>query len=104
LSDLENYTYYILGPYGSLNEFPVPGLVTEAKAETEYVIEGEIIMEVIIIREETLPAGKTLTPLGNNKEYSDKECRLNELVSVNMFVIEDGIISDVKIFTDVVSY
>jgi hypothetical protein len=103
LSDLRNYTYYIPGPHGSLNELPVPGLMTEAEAETEYVMEGEIIMEGAMIREETLPARETPTPLGVNGEHSDKECRLDELISVDMFVTEDETISDAEFFADAVS-
>jgi len=44
------------------------------------------------------------TPLVGNKEHSDKECKLNELVSVDMFVAEDEIISDAEFYADAVSY
>lgn len=54
LSNLGNYTYYILGSHGNLNELPIPGPIAEAEAETEYVTEGEIVIEAAIIREETL--------------------------------------------------
>jgi hypothetical protein len=104
LSDLGNYTYYIPGPHGSLNELPVPVLMTEAEAEMEYIIEGEIIMEGAMIREETLPARETLTPLRVNGEHSDKECRLDKLISVDMFIMEDETISDAEFFADAVSY
>jgi hypothetical protein len=102
LSDLGNYTYYIPGPHGSLNELPVPGLMTEAEAEaeTEYAMEGEITMEAAMIREETLPAGETPTPLGGGEEHSDKECRLDELASVDMSATEDETISDAEFFAD----
>jgi hypothetical protein len=96
--------YYILGPYESLNKLPVPELITETKAETKYIIEGEIIIEAIIIREETLPARETLTPLRSNREYSNKEYILNKLTSINMFIIEDELISNAKLFADAVSY
>jgi hypothetical protein len=36
-------------------------------------------MEAAIIREETLLARETPTPLGGNKDYSNKEYRLNKL-------------------------
>jgi hypothetical protein len=67
-----------------------------------YVIKGEITMEAIIIREETLPAGETPTPLGGGEERSDKECRLDKLASVNMSATEDKTISDAECFTDAV--
>jgi hypothetical protein len=60
-------------------------------------------MEAAMIREETLPARETPTPLRGNKEHSDKECRLNELVSVDMFVTEDKTISNAEFFADAVS-
>ena len=49
------------------------------------------------------PAREMLTPLSGNREHSDKECRLNKLISVNMFVIEDKIISNTKFYIDTVS-
>jgi hypothetical protein len=104
LSDLRNYTYYILRPYKSLNELLIPILITEAKAEIEYIIEGEIIIEGAIIREKTLPAKETLTPLKVNKKHSNKECKLNKLISVNIFVIEDKTISNIKFFADAIFY
>ena len=66
-------------------------------------MEGEITMEATIIREETLPARETLTPLGGNREHSDKEYRLNELVSVNIFITEDKTISNAEFVADAVS-
>jgi hypothetical protein len=78
--------------------------MTEAKAEIEYIIKGEIIIEAAIIREETLLAREILTPLRSNREYSDKEYRLNKLVSSNIFIIEDKIISNIEIFADTISY
>jgi hypothetical protein len=69
-----------------------------------YVIKGEIAMEATIIREETLPAGETPTPLGGNGKHSNKECRLVELASVDMFVTEDETISDAEFYADAVSY
>ncbi|CZR66317.1 uncharacterized protein PAC_16218 [Phialocephala subalpina] len=103
LSDLGNYTYYILGPHGNLNELPIPGPIVEAEAETEYVIEGEIAIEAAMIREETLPAGETPTPLGGDEVYSDKECRLDESVSVDMSATGDEIMSNAEFFADAVS-
>ncbi len=44
----------------------------------------------------------TLT-LGSNREHSNKKYTLDELVSVNIFVTEDELISDVKLFADAVS-
>jgi hypothetical protein len=104
LSNLGHYTYYILGPHRSLNKLPAPGLITKAEAETEYIIEGEIIIEVAIIREENFPAREAPTPLESNGEYSNKECRLDELVSINMFVIDDETISNAKVFANAISY
>ncbi|KAH8163698.1 hypothetical protein CIB48_g4563 [Xylaria polymorpha] len=105
LSDLGNYTYYILGPHGNLNELPIPGPIAEAKAETEYAIEGEIAMEAAMIREETLPAEETPTPLGvgGDEGHSDKECRLDELASVDMSAARDETMSDAEFFADAVS-
>lgn len=71
----------------------------EAEAETEYVMEREMTM----IREETLPAGETPTPLGGNGEHSDKECRLDALASVDISVTEDETISKAELFADAVS-
>jgi hypothetical protein len=96
--------YYIPGPHGSLNELLIPRLITKAEAETEYIIEGDIIIEAAIIREENFPAREALTPLRSNKEHSDKEYRLNELASINMFIINNKIISNTKVFADTISY
>ncbi len=41
--------------------------------------------------------------MGVNREHSDKECRLDELVSVDMFVTDDETISDAKVLADAVS-
>ena len=78
--------------------------MTKAEAETEYIIKGEIIIKGTIIREETLLAGETLTPLRGNREHSNKEYRLNELLSINIFIIKDKIISNTKFFADIISY
>jgi hypothetical protein len=70
----------------------------------EYIIKGEIIIKAIIIKEKTLPVKEMLTLLESNKEYSNKEYKLNKLVSVNIFAIKDKIISDIKFFADAISY
>jgi hypothetical protein len=102
LSNLGNYTYYILGPHGILNELPIPGLIAEVEAEMEYAIEGEIGIEAVA-REETLPAAETPTRLGDDEGHSDKECRLDELASVDMSATGDDTISDAEFFADAVS-
>jgi hypothetical protein len=102
LSDLGNYTYYIPGPHGNLNELPIPGPIAEAEAETEYAMEGEIATGAAMIREETLPAGETPTPLGGDEGHSDKECRLDELASVDMSATGDETMSDAEFFADAV--
>jgi len=56
-----------------------------------------------MIREETLPARETPTPLGGGEERSDKECRLDELASIDMSATEDETISDAEFFADAVS-
>jgi hypothetical protein len=71
--------------------------MAEAETETEYVIEAAMI------REETLPAEETPTPLGGNEGCSDKEYRFNKFVSVNMSAIGDEIISKAELFVDAVS-
>ena len=96
--------YYILKPHGSLNELLVPSLITEAKAKIKYIIEGEIIIKGAIIKEETLPAREMLTPFKGNKEHSNKECKLNKLISVNIFIIKDKIISIAKFFANAIFY
>lgn len=63
LSDLRNDRYYIPGPHGNLNELPVPGPITEAEAEMEFAMEGEIAMGAAVIREETLMAEEAPTAL-----------------------------------------
>jgi hypothetical protein len=88
LSDLGNYTYYIPGPNGNLNELPIPGPITDAEAETECVIEAAMI------REETLPAEETPTPLWGDQGHSDKDCRLDESASVDMSTTGDETMSD----------
>jgi len=87
LSDLENYTYYIPGPHGNLKELPIPGPIAEAEAE--FAMEREISMEAAMIREETLPAEETLSPLGGDEGRSDKKCRLDELASVDISASRD---------------
>ena len=76
LSNLGNYMYYIPGPDGNLNELPNPGPIAEVETETQYAMEGKIAMEAVMIREETLPAEETPTPLGCDEVHSDKECSL----------------------------
>jgi hypothetical protein len=98
LSDLGNYTYYIPGPHGNLNELPIPGPMAEAETETEYAIEAAMI------REETLPAEETPTPLGGNEERSDKEHRFDKFASVDMSAIGDETMSEAEFFADTVSY
>ncbi|KAG9231520.1 hypothetical protein BJ875DRAFT_444023 [Amylocarpus encephaloides] len=93
LSDLGNYTYYIPGPNGNLNELPIPGPITDTEAETEYV------MEAAMIREETLPAEETPTPLRGD---GDKDCRLDESASVDS-TTGDETMSDAEFFADAVS-
>jgi hypothetical protein len=44
------------------------------------------------------------TPFKGNKEYSNKEYRLNKLVSVNIFVIKDKTINNVKFYINTISY
>ena len=66
-------------------------------------MEGEIIMEATTIREETLLAREMPTPLMGDKEHSDKECRLDKLVSVNISATEDETISNAEFFADAVS-
>jgi hypothetical protein len=91
-------------PYKSLNELLIPSLMTEAKAEIEYIIKGKIIIKGIIIKEETLLAKEILTPLRDNREYNNKEYKLNKLISINIFIIKDKIRSNIKFFIDIISY
>jgi hypothetical protein len=86
LSDLGNYTYYILGPHGKLVQVPILGPMIEDRAETEYTIEGE-----------------TPTPLGSDKGCSDKECRLGKLASVDGSATGDETMSNSESFADIVS-
>ena len=68
---------YIPGPYGNLNELPVPEPMAEAEAETEFA------MEAALTREEILLAKETPAPPSIDERYSDKECQLDHLASVN---------------------
>jgi hypothetical protein len=104
LSDLGNYRYYILGPHGNLNELPVPRPITDAEAEIEFAIEGEIAIGAAMIREETLMAEEAPTALRGDKGHGDKECELGELASVNVSAIGDETISDAEFFADAISY
>jgi len=98
LSDLRNYKYYILDLYKNLNKLPIFRSITKIKAKIEFVMEREIVIEAAIIREETLIIEETSTTFKGNKGYSNKEYKLGELVS------EDKIISNTKIFVDVIFY
>jgi hypothetical protein len=104
LSDLGNYRYYILGPYRNLNELPVPRPITDAEAEMEFIIEGEIIIGAAMIREATLMAEEAPTALRGNEGYGDKECEFGKLVSVDASATGDKTISDAEFFADTVSY
>jgi hypothetical protein len=70
LSDLGNYIFYIPGPHRNLNKLPIPGPIAEAETETEYVI------EIIIIREETLSAEETPTSLKVTKNIATRSISL----------------------------
>ncbi|KAH6667433.1 hypothetical protein B0J14DRAFT_602237 [Halenospora varia] len=76
-------------------------LYTKAEAEAE--AETEYVMAVAMIREETSPAEETRTRLGGDEGHSDKECRLDELASVDMATTGDEIMSDAEFFVDAVS-
>jgi hypothetical protein len=67
-------------------------------------MEGEIAMEALMIREETLPVEETPTPLGGDEGHSDKECRLDELASVDISATGDETMCDAEFFVDAVSY
>jgi hypothetical protein len=97
LSNLGNYIYYIPRPYRNINKLPIPGPMAKAETETEYAIEAAII------REETLSAKETPTPLRGNKGRSDKEHRFDKFISVNMSAIRDKTISEAEFFIDAVS-
>lgn len=97
LSDLRNYRYYIPRPHENLNELPAPGSIAEAEAGTEFT------MGAAVAREETLPAEEMPSRLGDDEGHSDKECRLDELASVDMSATGDDTISDAEFFADAVS-
>ena len=97
LSDLGNHTYYIPGPHGNLHEFPIPGLMAETEAETEYA------MEAALMREETLPAEEVLAPPGGDERYGDKECELDDLASIDKSPTRDEMMSDAEFFADGIS-
>ena len=86
-----------------MNKLPVL-IITETEVEIKYIIKGEIIIEVIIIREETLPVKETLTSLGGNKDYNNKDYKFNELISINISITEDEIINNIEFFTNIISY
>jgi hypothetical protein len=98
LSDLRNYMFYILGPYGNLNELPIPRPITKAETETEYII------EIIIIKEKILSAEEILIFLRGNKRYSNKEYRFDKFASINISIIRDKTISKTEFFADIISY
>lgn len=100
-SDLGNYRYYIPGLHGNLNELPVPRPITDAEAEMEFAMEGEIAMGSAVIREETLMAEEAPTALRGDEGHGNKEYELSELASVDA---SDETISDTEIFADAVSY
>ena len=104
LSDLGNYRYYIPGPHRNLNELPVPRPITDAEAEMEFAVKGEIAIGAAVIREETLIAEEAPTTLRGDVEHGDKECELGELASVDTSATEDKTISDAEFFADAVSY
>jgi hypothetical protein len=104
LSDLGNYRYYIPGPHGNLNELPVPRPITNAKAEMEFSMEGEIAMGAAVIREETLMAEEAPTALRGDEGHGDKKCELGELASVDASATGDKTISDAEFFADAVFY
>jgi hypothetical protein len=104
LSDLRYYRYYIPGPHGNLNELPVPGPITEAEAEVEFAMEGEIAMGAAVIREETLMAEEAPTALRGDEGHGDEEYELGELASVDASATGDETISDTEFFADAVSH
>ena len=87
-----------------MNKFPVFGPIAEAKAKTEFVMEGEIIIGAAVIREETLMAEEAPTALRGDEGHGNKECELGELVSVDASATRDEMISDVEFFVDAVSH
>jgi hypothetical protein len=97
LSDLGNHTYYISRPYRNLNKLPVYRPLAKAEAETEFVIKAALT------REETLLAKETPALLEGDERYSDKECELDNLASVNESVTQNKTISNTEFFADAVS-
>lgn len=71
--------------------------MAEAETETEYAIEAAMI------REKTLPAEETPTPLGGNEGRSDKEHRFDKFASVDVSAIGDETMSEAELFIDAVS-
>jgi hypothetical protein len=69
----------------------------------EFIIEGEVIIGAII-REETLLAKEVPTALRGNKGFSNKEYKLNKLVSIITSIIGDKTVSNTEIFADTISY
>jgi hypothetical protein len=98
LSDLGNYTYYILRPYRNLNKLPNPAPVAKAKTKTEFATRA------VVIREETLIVDVVPTTIKDCERCCSKECELCELASVNESAIEDKTISDATVFKDALSY
>jgi hypothetical protein len=68
-----------------------------AEAETEFAIEAALT------REETLLAEETPAPPRGDERYSDKECKLNDLASVDESATRDETMSDTEFFADAVS-
>lgn len=81
-----------------MNKLPIPRLIIKVKAEIEFIIKREIIIRTIIIREETLITKEVLIILEGNKGYNNKEYKLSKLVSINISIIRNEIISNIEFF------
>jgi len=57
---------------------------TDAEAEMEFAMEGEIAMGAAVVRGETLMAEEATTALRGDEGHGDKECELGELASVDV--------------------
>ena len=104
LNNLRNYRYYIPDPHANLNELPVPGPITEAEAEMEFAMQGEIATGAAVIRKETLIAEEAPTALRGDEGHGDEECELGELASVDTSATGDETINDAEFFADAVSH
>jgi len=98
LSNLGNYTYYILRPYRNLNKLLNLALIARAKAEMEFEIGA------VVIRKETLIVDEVPTAIKDYKRCCSKEYELYKLVSVNKSAIRDKTISNTIVFKDAISY